>query len=117
MAIDPFTDESGATEVYPGLHKQGYLSPKDGQHHVLDPNSLTGKPVPLHLSPGDIAIFSCFAPHVSGENRSAHSRRGYFISYNALSDGGDQYEKHYRDFHEWIRNKAPESSRDQLYFK
>ena len=27
------------------------------------------------------------------------------MSYNALSDGGDQREKHYREFHAWLRTK------------
>ncbi len=117
VAIDPFTEANGATEVYPGLHKQGYLSPKNGQHHVLSAESMARTPVPLLLDPGDIAIFGCFTPHVSSDNRSSDSRRGYFISYNALSDGGDQYEKHYREYHAWIRNRVTEDYRDELFFK
>lgn len=117
VAIDPFTKANGATEVYPGLHQHGYLSPKDGQHHVLSPDSMAGTPVPLLLDPGDVAILGCFTPHVSAENSTAESRRGYFISYNALSDGGDQYEKHYREYHAWIRNRVTGSSRDRLFFK
>jgi ectoine hydroxylase-related dioxygenase (phytanoyl-CoA dioxygenase family) len=117
VAIDPFTAEAGATEVYPGLHRRGYLSTKDGQHHYLEHDSLGVSPVPLLLYPGDVAIFGCFAPHRSAPNNSSTSRRGYFMSYNALSDGGDQYEKHYREFHDWIRRKAPADIRDQLYFR
>jgi ectoine hydroxylase-related dioxygenase (phytanoyl-CoA dioxygenase family) len=117
VAIDRFNLESGATEVYPGLHKQGYLSPKDGQHHHLTPEILGVEPIPLLLEPGDVAIFGCFTPHRSAPNSSTTSRRGYFISYNALSDGGEQYSAHYREFHEWIRSKSPSETRDQLFFK
>ena len=117
LAIDPFTAESGATEVYPGLHKSGYLSPKDGQHHLLQAESLQAEPIALLLEPGDIAIFSCFTPHRSAPNASLANRRGYFLSYNARSDGGDQYEKHYREFHEWIRIKTPAATREQLFFR
>lgn len=117
VAIDSFNVESGATEVYPGLHKKGYMSPKDGQHHYLAPELLGIEPVPLLLEPGDVAIFSCFTPHRSAPNTSTSSRRGYFVSYNALSDGGEQYEKHYGEFHEWIRAKSPVEIRDQLFFK
>ena len=117
VAIDPFTVENGATEVYPGLHKKGYLSDKDGQHHFLDASSLTATPVPLLLEPGDIAIFGCFTPHRSAANASQKSRRGYFISYNARSDGGDHYEEHYREFHDWIRAKSPDEIREQLFFR
>lgn len=69
------------------------------------------------MEPGDLAIFSCFAPHRSAPNRTHESRRGYFISYNARSDGGQQYLRHYREYHEWIRGKAPEDVRDILFFR
>jgi len=117
VAIDCFSGESGATEVYPGLHKRGYLSPKDGHHHYLSHEVLGVEPVPLLLEPGDVAIFGCFTPHRSAPNLSNSSRRGYFISYNALSDGGDQYREHYLEFHEWIRSKSPAEIRDQLFFR
>ena len=117
VAIDSFMQENGATEVYPGLHKNGYLSPKDGQHHLLSADAMGVEPVPLLLEPGDIAIFGCFTPHKSAANTSPKSRRGYFISYNARSDGGDQYQKHYREFHDWIRGKSPIEVREQLFFR
>ena len=117
LAIDPFTEDNGTTEIYPGIHRQGYLSPRDRQHHILDHDALGMTPVPLLLEPGDLAIFSCFAPHRSGPNLSNHTRRGYFISYNAQSDGGQQYLCHYREYHEWIREKVPVASRDSLYFR
>lgn len=117
LAIDPFTEENGATLVYPGVHRQGYLSPHDQQHHLLAHDAMPTEPVPLLLEPGDLAIFSCFAPHYSNANQSDASRRGYFISYNARSDGGQQYLRHYREFHDWIRGQAPAEVRDTLYFR
>ncbi len=117
VAIDFFTHENGATEVYPGLHKNGYLSPKDGQHHLLSADAMGVEAIPLLLEPGDIAIFGCFTPHSSAANASPMGRRGYFISYNASSDGGDQYKRHYREFHDWIRGKSPAEIRDQLFFR
>lgn len=117
LAIAPFTAENGATEIYPGIHQQGYLSPRDQLHHHLDHDVLGVEPIPLLMEPGDLAIFSCFAPHRSAPNRTHESRRGYFISYNARSDGGQQYLRHYREYHEWIRGKAPEDVRDILFFR
>lgn len=117
VAIDPFTRGNGATQVYPRLHKNGYLSPKDGQHHILSAETLGVDPVTLLLEPGDIAIFGCFTPHCSAANLDGVSRRGYFLSYNASSDGGDQYEQHYREFHDWLRHKYPAESRSQLFFR
>ena len=117
LAIDRFTNESGATQVYPRLHKRGYLSPKDGKHHVLSSEMLDVEPVTLLLDPGDIAIFGCFTPHASGPNVSRDWRRGYFISYNAVSDGGDQYQSHYQEFHRWIRDRTPSEAREHLFFR
>ena len=117
LAIDPFTVDSGATEVFPRCHKAGFLSPKDGQHHYVELGALPTKPVPLLLEPGDIAIFTCFTPHRSAANNSEIPRRGYFISYNAASDGGQQWTRHYREFHDWLRAKAPEDRRPLLFFR
>ncbi len=117
VAIDAFTEDNGATEVFPRVHKKGYLSAKDGQHHYVEITDLDAKPVPLLLAPGDVAIFSCFTPHRSGPNRSLLPRRGYFISYNARSDGGDQYARHYREFHEYLRAKAPVEQRPLMFFR
>jgi ectoine hydroxylase-related dioxygenase (phytanoyl-CoA dioxygenase family) len=117
LPLDSFDESTGATEVFPGCHHQGYLSPKDGQHHYVELSDLPADPVPLNMEPGDMAIFGCFLPHRSAANVSNHPRRGYFISYNAESDGGDQYQKHYPEYHAWIRNKTPEPRRSQLYFR
>jgi len=117
LAIDPFDDASGATQVYPRIHTQGYLSSEDGQHHTLEDRKFPVEPVMLNLAPGDVAIFSCFTPHSSKPNHSARSRRGYFLSYNAQSDGGDQYAKHYAEFHDWIRTKYPPEKAQILYFR
>jgi 2-aminoethylphosphonate dioxygenase len=116
VAIDPFTATSGATEFYLGEHKRGYLSPRDTQHHVLKASQFEVRPKPLEMEPGDMAIFSCFVPHGSAPNLSSSHRRGYFISYNALSDGGDQYHSHYAEFHQWIRARFSEPRRSELYF-
>jgi hypothetical protein len=117
VAIDPFTADSGATEVFSRCHTRGYLSAKDGQHHYLEREDLPAEPVPLLLDPGDVAVFPCFTPHRSAPNTTTQARRGYFISYNARSDGGDQYEKHYREFHAWLRAKAPDEKRPHLFFR
>ncbi len=117
IAIDSFDLASGATAVYPRLHAKGYMSPKDGQHHSLHHDDMGIQPVTLVLEPGDVAIFSCFTPHYSESNKSEHWRRGYFISYNAVSDGGEQFDRHYTEFHDWIRSRYPVERRSQLVFQ
>ncbi len=117
VAIDVATADAGATEVYPGLHKTGSLSPPDGEFHRLTPAQVQGvEPVPLLLAPGDIAVFSGHLPHRSGANRSGHSRRLLYLSYNAASDGGDLRDAHYQQFQAWLRSKYAQYGRTGVYF-
>ena len=67
VAIDAADADNGATEVFPGYHQQGCLTPPDGMYHQLPDDAVdlsTG--VVLDLAPGDIAIFSGYTPHRSG---------------------------------------------------
>jgi ectoine hydroxylase-related dioxygenase (phytanoyl-CoA dioxygenase family) len=118
IAIDETNAENGATEVFPGYHKQGYLSPRDGEYHHLPVEAIdesTG--VLLELKPGDIAFFGGFTPHRSGPNRTNQWRRQLYLSYNAGRDGGEQREAHYRQFHEWLVKKYAEYGKTGVYFK
>jgi ectoine hydroxylase-related dioxygenase (phytanoyl-CoA dioxygenase family) len=118
VAIDPTEAENGATEVFPGYHRQGYLSPKDGEYHQLPLDAVdesTG--VMLELQPGDIAVFSGFTPHRSAPNGSDRWRRQLYLSYNAARDGGDQRDAHYRQFHEWLVKKYAEYGKTGVWFR
>jgi ectoine hydroxylase-related dioxygenase (phytanoyl-CoA dioxygenase family) len=118
VAIDPFDNDNGCTEVFPGCHKLGYLSAADGKHYSVDEARLNGStPLPLLLDPGDVAIFGCLVPHRSAANRSRRWRRGLFISYNAASEGGFQKPEHYQDFHAWMRDKYPASDGGSWFFR
>ncbi len=118
VAIDASDAESGATEVFPGYHQQGCMSPKDGNYHPLgeDRIDLT-KGVTLDLQPGDIAFFSGFTPHRSAPNRSGHSRRLLYLSYSAERDGGDLRASHYAFFHQWLQERYAEYGKTQTYFR
>lgn len=118
VAIDPTDANNGATEVFPGYHKQGYLSPKDGDYHQLPPEAIDeSRGVILNLAPGDIALFGGFTPHRSAPNRTDHWRRQLYLSYNAGRDGGDQRDAHYRQFHEWLVNKYSKFGKTGVWFK
>ena len=73
--------------------------------------------MPLVLEPGDVAIFGGFTPHRSDPNVSDRWRRQLYLSYNALSDGGDQRAKHYREFHAWLKVKYAEYGKNETYFE
>jgi len=118
VAIDPTNAANGATEVFPGYHQQGYLSPKDGDYHHLATEAIDeSRGVVLDLAPGDIALFGCFTPHRSGSNRSDRWRRQLYLSYNAGRDGGDQRDAHYRQFHEWLVKKYAEYGKTGVWFR
>jgi 2-aminoethylphosphonate dioxygenase len=118
VAVDPCSAENGATEVFPGCHRQGYLSPEDGMYHSLTEVAVRGSTgVALELMPGDVAVFGCLVPHRAAPNRSASWRRLLYLSYNAESDGGDRREEHYREFHAWLRDRYAEYGKHGVYFR
>jgi len=85
VAIDPADADSGATEVFPGYHQMGCLSPMDGMYHELTTEVVDlSKGVILNLQPGDVALFSGFTPHRSSANHSEHWRLLLYLSYTAL---------------------------------
>jgi ectoine hydroxylase-related dioxygenase (phytanoyl-CoA dioxygenase family) len=118
VPLDPTDADNGCTEVFPGYHTNGSLSAEDGQYHELSLDRIDeARGVCLELAPGDAAIFSGFTPHRSAANRSGRWRRQLFTSYNALSDGGPQRDRHYEEFHCWLRNKYVEHGKTDLYFR
>lgn len=73
--------------------------------------------VNLVLDSGDVAIFHGLTPHRSAANRSGDMRRVFYVSYNARSDGGDQRERHYREFQERMRARLAAESDRAPYFR
>ncbi|MFO1002372.1 MAG: phytanoyl-CoA dioxygenase family protein [Planctomycetaceae bacterium] len=117
IPIDPATDENGATEIFPGTHRQGYLSASDGDYHELPESAVAGtQGLRLCLEPGDVAVFDGMLPHRSAPNKSNSWRRQLYLSYNAKSDGGDQRTAHYREFHDWLKKKYAEFGKTETYF-
>lgn len=118
VAIDAADEVNGCLSVFRGHHVRGYLSPRDGDYHDL-PQSLfdEGSRVELKLRPGDIAVFGCLLPHGSPPNLSARPRRHLYLSYNALSDGGDARGKHYDEFHGWLKRRYAEYGSNQFFYR
>ncbi len=118
LAIDASSADNGATEVFPGYHRQGCLTPLDGDYHELPVESIDpSRGMMLELEPGDLAIFSGYTPHRSAPNGSATWRRQLYLSYNAGRDGGEQREDHYTQFHRWLHEKYAQFGRTGVYFK
>jgi ectoine hydroxylase-related dioxygenase (phytanoyl-CoA dioxygenase family) len=118
LAIDPCTADNGATEVFPGYHRTGCMSPQDGMYHRLPDTAVDlAAGVVLALQPGDIAIFGGYTPHRSGPNRTAEWRRLLYLSYNAFSEGGEQREEHYAEFAEWLKDRYAEYGKTLTFFR
>jgi ectoine hydroxylase-related dioxygenase (phytanoyl-CoA dioxygenase family) len=118
IPLDAATVANGCTEVFPGYHREASLSPEDGQYHELPPGTVDeSHGVPLELEPGDVAIFGGFTPHRSAPNLSDGWRRQLYVSFNKLSDGGDQRTRHYDEFHRWLRQRYAEHGKTDVYFK
>jgi len=118
IALDATGVDNGCTVVYPGYHLRGCLTPEDGDYHPLPRDMVDeARAVPLILEPGDVALFGCFTPHGSAPNHSERWRRQLYLSYNALSDGGERRDKHYQEFHVWLRKKYAEYGKVFVYFQ
>lgn len=105
VAIDETTPENGSLEFIPGAHREGLLGRKWAP---LEDRDTGHRPyVALHCKPGDAVFFDSYAPHRSEPNRTAHSRRVLYITYNRFSEG-DQRERYYADKH---RNYPPDVER------
>lgn len=118
VAIDSSDANNGATEVFPGYHTKGCLTPEDGMYHELPLDAIdVSKGVSLDLAPGDVAVFSGYTPHRSAPNKSAQSRRLLYLSYNADSDGGDRREAHYAEFKEWLKDRYAEYGKTNTFFR
>jgi len=118
VAIDSAGAANGATEVFPRCHTRGNLSTNDGDYHQLPDSAVdlsTG--VSLDLEPGDVGVFSGFTPHRSGANKSGQWRRLLYLSYNALSDGGEQRDQHYVEFKKWLQERYAEHGKTNTFFR
>ncbi len=118
VPIDAADAGNGCTKVFPGCHHGGSLTPEDGEFHEV-PSKLVdeSKGVMLELEPGDVAVFGGFTPHRSAPNSSPSWRRQLYLSYNALSDGGDRRDRHYADFHAYLRRRYAEHRVTDTYFR
>lgn len=118
IPIDESTEGNGCTEVFSGYHQRGSLMPEDGEYHkipegMVDENSA----VKLTLKAGDIAIFDGFTPHRSAANMADSWRRQLYLSYNRMSDGGDQRVQHYQQFKTYLAKRYAEYGITDTYFK
>lgn len=115
--IDEATEANGCTEVFAAYHRD-FLGPDDNVSYMLPADAVDpSRGVRLLLAPGDVAVFHGLTPHRSAPNRSNRSRRAFYASYNAHSEGGDQRARHYAEFHEKMQARLSPEDRAAAYFR
>ncbi len=119
VPFDRADADNGCTQVFPGYHHNGTLSPEDGHYHELSPALIDeSRGVNLELDPGDVAVFGGFTPHRSAPNRSDRWRRQLYLSYNKLSDGGPAARRNTtRSFIAGCASSTAEHGKKNLYFR
>lgn len=117
VPIDEATEANGCTEVFSGYHHE-FIAAENSATYMLPADAVdASRGVKLLLTPGDVAVFHGLTPHRSSPNRSAQSRRAFYVSYNARSEGGDQRAKHYAEFHDKMKSRLSEADRKATYFR
>lgn len=95
LAIDPHTLESGCMRFIPASHLRGDLQMECSSKALgtaMSDSALEqvghcgSQAVPLLLEPGDLALWSPYLVHASGENVSSHKRRFYINGYVRAAD-------------------------------
>jgi ectoine hydroxylase-related dioxygenase (phytanoyl-CoA dioxygenase family) len=118
VPLDAADEDNGCTLVYPGYHHNGPITPEDGTYRELPAGTVDeATAVPLVLAPGDVAVFGGFTPHRSNANLADRPRRQLYFSYTKHSDGGELRERHYQDFHAWLRKKYAEHGKTDVYYE
>jgi len=95
VAFDRFDPESGATEVFPGLHREKAPAPAGAPLDVDDSWIADRRGVRFDLEPGGVVFFHSLLPHRSAPNRGEHPRRGLFLTYVPARHAGlnEPYER------------------------
>jgi hypothetical protein len=93
VCIDEATIENGCLQMVAGYQRKGLYR----EWEPLTDEDMKGMDfVPVPTQPGDIAFFDSYAPHASDPNMTDGTRRLYFATYNAASEG-DHLEPYYAD--------------------
>ena len=95
VCIDEATIENGCLQMVAGNHRRGLYREWEPLTDE-DMNEMDFQNFPTQ--PGDVVFFDCYTPHASEPNLSNTTRRLYFATYNAISEG-DHLKQYYEDKH------------------
>ena len=96
IAVDHMTKEIGSLDVVAGRHKEGII--EQDESGSIHPNvEKTMEWLQIYCEPGIMMVFNAYAPHRSDINRTEHARRVFYLTFNAVSDGGYRRDDYYKD--------------------
>jgi len=87
LAADPMTVENGCLEFVKGEHTKGTFPQNESDGSMKQEIVEKMKWEPAVTDIGAVMIFNSYVPHRSGPNSSNTSRRAYYLTFNALSEG------------------------------
>jgi 2-aminoethylphosphonate dioxygenase len=96
VCIDEATLENGCLQMVAGNHRRGLYREWEPLTDE-DMSEMDFQYCPTQ--PGDVVFFDCYTPHASEPNLSDSTRRLYFATYNAVSEG-DHLTQYYKDKHQ-----------------
>ena len=105
--------------MFPGYHSKGCLTPQDGMYHQLPDDA-------VDRSTGVVArsrarrrrdLQRLHAAPIRRRTDPRRAARLLYLSYNALSDGGEQRDRHYAEFHGWLQERYAEYGKTSTFFR
>ncbi|KAL0063550.1 hypothetical protein AAF712_009559 [Marasmius tenuissimus] len=97
MAVEPATFENGCLEVVAGSQNPPEPIPLGEDQCISDEWCAKQTWTPVPLETGQLLIFGSYLAHRSADNKSPNGRAAIYVTYNALSEGGDMHEAYYEN--------------------
>ncbi|KAK1234635.1 hypothetical protein PQX77_002160 [Marasmius sp. AFHP31] len=97
MAVEPATLENGCLEVVAGSHNPPEPIPIGKDQCISNEWCAKQTWTPVPLETGQLLIFGSYLAHRSADNKSPNGRAAIYVTYNALSEGGDRHEAYYEN--------------------
>ncbi|KAK1234634.1 hypothetical protein PQX77_002159 [Marasmius sp. AFHP31] len=97
MAVEPATLVNGCLEVVAGSHNTSKPIPVGEDQCITEEWCAKQTWTPIPLETGQILIFGSYLAHRSADNRSPNGRAAIYVTYNALSEGGDKHDEYYEN--------------------
>lgn len=111
LAVDDATTDNGCLEFVAGAHKALLTRNPDGC--ILPDVAAVMRWTAVPAEAGSLVWFHGLAPHRSGPNRTARSRRAVYVTYSGHSEG-DRRAAYYADKQRLLEAAAPGAGSERI---